>query len=764
MNAHVRMLNQNEIIDQFRAAMAAAGIRCSENIKPDTDQIVRFTVEGDRKKSLNGWYILHTDGIPAGEFGSWKTGVQQTWCSQSRDSLTDDQRRQLEARRAEDRARREAAEKERQQAAAQHAETVWGAATECTTHPYLARKGVASFGLRVGRWTRISEDTGEVWLDVPNALLIPIRKGKRLVSLQAVFAEKNAKINRDKDFLPGGEKRGCFFSIGKPVDDRPTIVIGEGYATCASIHMATGFPVLVAFDAGNINSVAESARKNYPLAVLVIAADNDRWTTQPIENPGLHFAKAAAEAHKAWVALPEFKSLDSKPTDFNDLHREQGLEAVRAQIEAAINPDVPDVVPDCVAGVMSAANDNEPSEISVDFISPLPHCNSKGKPLTTIENLMEICRRLRTTVRYNVIRKEVELLIPGQGFSIDNEGNASLAWLMSACSRFGFPTDKIQDFLCYMGDQNPYNPVTNWILSKPWDGMTRLPSLLSTVHADGEEDDENIGRIKEALITRWLLSAVAAAFEPNGVSAHGVLVLQGEQYLGKTAWFKSLVPKSLEVIQDGLILRPDDRDSVKQVVANWMVELGELDATFRKSDIAQLKAFITRDRDVLRRAYARLESYFARRTVFFASVNQRQFLHDPTGNRRYWTISCVGLDHQHGIDMQQLWREVYETLYRRGEKWYLTPDEMALLNSHNADFEVLDPIHERLQSRYSWDENPAFWRWMTATDIMAELGFDKPTVGDVTKCGQIVQKMNGGRSKKSNGKKLSAIPGKIPTY
>jgi hypothetical protein len=213
--------------------------------------------------------------------------------------------------------------------------------------------------------------------------------------------------------------------------------------------------------------------------------------------------------------------------------------------------------------------------------------------------------------------------------------------------------------------------------------------------------------------------------------------------------------------QAGLMLRPDDRDSVKQAVSYWLVELGELDATFRKSDIAQLKAFITRDRDTLRRAYAKLESHYARRTVFFASVNPRQFLHDPTGNRRYWTISCSAIDHDHGLDMQQVWAEVYATLYQAGEGWFLTQDELQALNSHNKDHEVLDPIRERILTRFDWDAPDVLWRWMTATDIMLDIGFDRPNRADVTQCGQIVAELNGNRTKKSNGKRLSRVPPRV---
>jgi putative DNA primase/helicase len=241
-----------------------------------------------------------------------------------------------------------------------------------------------------------------------------------------------------------------------------------------------------------------------------------------------------------------------------------------------------------------------------------------------------------------------------------------------------------------------------------------------------------------------------------------VLVLQGDQYLGKTKWFKTLVPAELGVIADGLSLRTDDKDSVKQIVSNWLVELGELDATFRKSDIAQLKAFLTRDRDVLRRPYAKLESEYARRTVFFASVNPRQFLHDPTGNRRYWTISATEINHSHQLDMQQVWAEFYEAHYLKGETWYLSPDEMGALNDHNRDHEVLDPIRERIMSRLDWDcAETLQWRWMTATDVMTEIGFDRPTRADVTHCGLILQELNGKRRKIVRGKSLALVPPRL---
>lgn len=398
-----------------------------------------------------------------------------------------------------------------------------------------------------------------------------------------------------------------------------------------------------------------------------------------------------------------------------------------------------------------------PDRSHADIYEPLPFTTDKGVPVAHIANIKEICRRLQVTLRYNVIKKEEEILIPGQSFTSDNEANAALAWLESECSLFKMPTQKLPGFITYISDQNQFNPVVNWIESKPWDGVPRLAHMYDTVVAKGQEESESLMWLKETLIKRWMISAVAAAFSPDGISAHGVLVFQGDQYLGKTKWFKTLVPQNLDLLKDGMLLRTDDKDSIKQIVSYWLVELGELDATFRKSDIAALKAFITNDHDVLRRAYARRESHFARRTVFFGSVNQREFLHDQTGNRRYWTIECESLDHSHELDMQQVWAEVY-ALWKSGEGYYLLPDEMAALNEHNEGFMAIDPVEERLHSGLAWDESESLWRWEQATQVLIECGVDRPTRSDASTAGTFIRKRNGGKSRKSNGKTLLLCP------
>lgn len=417
---------------------------------------------------------------------------------------------------------------------------------------------------------------------------------------------------------------------------------------------------------------------------------------------------------------------------------------------------------DGVHGVLPFEDTPMPDfEDSPDFISAsmgglLPDQNKSGKPLSTLENMEMILEMNNITVRYNVIKKVEEILIPDMKFSIDNAQNASLSYVVSKAAKLQMPLGQVTEYVSYIADQNPYNPIATWIKSKPWDGQSRLKQLYDTIQSHDEP-------LKEILMYRWLVSAVAAAFEPQGVVARGVLVFQGLQYLGKTMWFKSLVPAELEAIADGMILKPDDKDSVKQIVSYWLVELGELDATFKKSDISQLKAFISKQRDKLRAAYARKESEYARRTVFFASVNPDQFLHDETGNTRYWTVQCDAINHSHGIDMQQLWAEVYEQHYLKGVKWMLTAEEMARLNESNEIFMSADPVEEALLGDLDWNNTMAVWNWKTATEALKSVGIDRPTKADVTKAGLVLRKKNSKhgklRYKREGGVYYHFVPG-----
>lgn len=272
----------------------------------------RFDVPGDRAKSLNGWYVFYDGDIQAGRFGSWKTGDNISWCSKSKTEFSPEEKKAYAAKQAEARRLRDTELAKIHEECRAACKILWEASAPANSnHPYLLRKQVISHGLR---------QSGD-------SLMVPVKDIKGVLhGIQFIKPDKTDN-GKDKIFKTGTAKQGHFHIIGKPVDN--TMIICEGYATGASIHEATGHAVLVAFDCGNLKSVAEVVRGKYPQWVIIIAADNDQWTDG---NPGIKHGRDAAMAVKGECRIPKFIDLTGKPTDFNDLHILYGLSAVKTCI------------------------------------------------------------------------------------------------------------------------------------------------------------------------------------------------------------------------------------------------------------------------------------------------------------------------------------------------------------------------------------------------------------------------------------------------
>jgi putative DNA primase/helicase len=385
--------------------------------------------------------------------------------------------------------------------------------------------------------------------------------------------------------------------------------------------------------------------------------------------------------------------------------------------------------------------------------------NDDGYPLCTLDNFYVLMDKLEYSVRYNVIKKAIELLIPGSAFTRDNRDNAAISHVLSECEKVRMSTKHVSQFLITLADKNQYNPVATWIDSSGWDGVSRLDAFYATVRvpASGE-------KMKRKLMRKWLIQAVAAAFSPDGIANQGILTFVGPQNIGKTTWFQRLAPAALDAILTGHTLDMRSKDSIFIALSYWIVELGELDATFSKSEISALKSFTTQAMDKLRRPYAATESNFGRRTVFGGTVNESQYLNDPTGNRRFWSIEVDGFDLDSGVDMQQLWAEV-KTIWGSGESWSLSMQELGELNIHNEEFTVVDPIEERLAAAFNWSEfGLGNDLWVTATDALMKIGVRDPSKGQTITAGRALKKLNGGQRKKTNGRVVFLVPADEPEF
>lgn len=301
--------------DAFREAIAAAGLTPPGEIIGD-GKIHRFSSDG-RAKDNAGRYIFHDDDRPAGWFKCMRSGVEATWAAKQEREFTAEEKAEWRRRMDAARAQRDAEAAVLRDEAAKKAAKMWEAATDATerSHPYMARKQVSGFGARVMR----------------DMLLIPMRHGPgALVGLQIIQADGTKK------FLTGTPKAGAYTVLGKPTRKGP-IIICEGWATGASIHMATGWCTVVAFDAGNLEAVARKIRAALPEAAITIAADDDIYTEG---NPGFAAARNAARSILGTIAAPRWAGdRPDKHTDFNDLHADEGLDAVRVCFDDPQEPD-----------------------------------------------------------------------------------------------------------------------------------------------------------------------------------------------------------------------------------------------------------------------------------------------------------------------------------------------------------------------------------------------------------------------------------------
>ena len=296
---------------QFRDVMRGAGLEPPDAIEPG--KLHRFPGIGKRNGNTAGWCKLFDDGL-GGCFGDWSSGLSEHWQAQRDRPVTSAEAEAFKRHVTETKDQAEAERKSKQAETAKKAAAIWESSKPAPgDHPYLRRKGIKASG------ARLHDD----------ALVIPIRAGGEIHSLQ--FIEPNG----EKRFLSGGRVTGCYFSIGNP-KGAAALCIAEGFATGASVHVATGYPVAVAFSAGNLGPVAKAMRERFPEIPLIICADDDAETEG---NAGITKATEAAGSVGGLLALPAFGT--NRPagvSDFNDMAALHGLEAVEEAIAGASVP------------------------------------------------------------------------------------------------------------------------------------------------------------------------------------------------------------------------------------------------------------------------------------------------------------------------------------------------------------------------------------------------------------------------------------------
>ena len=279
----------------------------------------RVAVIGDPKGKTSGSYRGFVEGIPAGQIMNFKKASEPVKWVSTGSKVDPEELERLKAQSAANKA--EQAQELRfqyKQVAKRAYGTFMNAIDASSDHPYLRKKQVAGDTLRVDR---------------SGNLIVPMTNEKGFIENIQTIAPDGTKR-----YLKDGRKAGLMHIIpGKK--DTP-LIIAEGYATAKSIHAATGFTSVVAFDGGNLPVIAEAMRQQNPDRQILIAADDDHKQFEKLGyNPGLKAAERAADRSQAQILKPIFTNEEKMQglTDHNDLHVARGFDVFRRELREQLS-------------------------------------------------------------------------------------------------------------------------------------------------------------------------------------------------------------------------------------------------------------------------------------------------------------------------------------------------------------------------------------------------------------------------------------------
>ncbi|MGQ8916036.1 VapE domain-containing protein [Pseudomonas lundensis] len=621
-------------------------------------KLTRCKTTQDKGKEKNGWYVIHehrtekNEILIFGSFGDWRTGDSNK-IKVKPGRMSQEERDVMRARQED--AKRRAAEVAANAArrAANRAAGLFKRMPEKGRSAYLERKQI--IGIRV----RYAPRTG--------ALLIPMTTARdQIVGLQVIYPEKQADTGRDKSYWPHGmSKEGAYHLIGPHPEPGEPVLVCEGYATGASLHMATSFAVAIAFDAGNLSAVAKAMRERFPGRALIVCRDDDWKTKRPNGepwNPGEEKGSNAALIVGGQVVGPIFSGeREIKWTDFNDLHCAEGLDAVRRQVMAVVKPPAAGGWKDQLARTENG--------------SLIAH-------MQNVELILGNDERWAGVIAFSAFSsKIVKLRTPPYGGGTGDWGDIDdirvMKWLAQQYN-LRVKASSVIEAVSVVAHDHSFHPVRNYLNKLEWDRVPRLDTWLNTVMGVAQSGySAKVGK-------RWMISAVARVMRP-GCKADSVMILEGGQGEGKSTamsilggdWFMD-TPFAL-----------GDKDGFQAIRGKWIIELGELDS-FNKAESTKAKQFFSASTDTYRESYGRRTNDVPRQCVFVGTTNQDEYLKDATGNRRYWPVACTKVDLEQLREIRdQLWAEAM-FCYEAGEIWWVNRDETAMFSEAQDERFVVD--------------------------------------------------------------------------
>lgn len=767
-------MSESDFIDDFISAMAAQG--CEPAKRSDIiadDKWHRYTVAGDKKPEAR--YRLAIDGDFAyGCFVYFKHGMEATpWhAAKKGKKLTPEERKAMNERREAEKLRYEQERQEEYERVALECQKLWASGKE-KAHPYLNKKGIAST-----KGTRVVDSFMLDGKEHKNVLLLPMWKNGKISSLQRIYK------NGFKAFYPAGDVNGAYTAFVEQTDDKSTIFVCEGYATGDAIRQAfPDNPVVVAYTAGNLEAVCKLFREKYPASRFVICADNDQWTLHwkhapkgltkdelrelknsagnadiwgqwraegRMYNTGIDKATQAGVKIGAHVIFPDIPADDpDKGTDFDDLKRMRGVDAVRDRILAAVPASPPqdrdgasvdspsddsvppsyfDQVPmeiyEAEAKAMQSLYEDMPEpDIEPAHDYPEDDQGQKSLPIDTESKEVTIASHYDWRDKLKCGEKgHIRTSLFNAGLVLENEPKFKGMFAYNE-----FSHEKMITKCPPWEDEQKFEP-------RPLrdEDITEITRALE----DSEEIDItiNIGNCKKlvdsivlknrrnpaqeyikrlhwddvprldnwlvsycnatgddfeyisAVGSKWIMALVARIMRP-GIKFENILILEGKQDVGKSTLLQTLATvHGKPYFEDGINARQlGNPNTIMKLQGVMIVELQEMTG-WNKMEPDEAKQVLSVQRDRIIKKYHNEPTEMPRQFVFAGTINPIEgFLSDPTGERRFWPVS-VG-----HIDIERLKKEKEQLLaeayhrWKKGEAIWMDTPELKELAAKAAE-------------------------------------------------------------------------------
>jgi|GEM_PF-1088624 predicted P-loop ATPase len=331
------------------------------------------------------------------------------------------------------------------------------------------------------------------------------------------------------------------------------------------------------------------------------------------------------------------------------------------------------------------------------------------------ENWLQVIEQQlsKHSFRYNIVLNQLEYFNDETleyGMMTDYVENSILRDLW----QHGIKCDTSRLRIILHSDFSPiYNPFEEYFYGLPaWDGATDyIQQLADTVKTTNQDFWSKVFR-------KWLVAMVGSALHDKIVN-HTVLILCGEQGLGKSTWLINLIPDSLKKYVYSGTINPDNKDTLAHIAECLLINLDELE-NLNKTELGSLKDLITKMLVRYRRPYGHNNENYPRRATFAGSVNNNQFLSDFTGSRRFLSNEATAINYQHNISLDMVYAQALH-LFKNGFKHWFDKEEITEINEMNEKHRLTTPEEELLLLYYVPDESEYPEMTFTTTQLADRL-------------------------------------------